>query len=208
VANILTHPFRRAVFQSFLREIFIICMQRLQSHRTVKFIKSYLVFMSLLICLHGGDLVVQCLDGVQPGLFQMILDKLWLPNVLKVFGPLERKLCSVAMTKLLVETTSMQQPAYLPFLPRLVQANIALFEAPEDDSAEEGEGNVEVDEEAAYAPAYAPLAFATKADADPFPQVEPRAFLSAKLKAAPEPTRAAMQQLPQAVHAVLAKYLQ
>ncbi len=46
---------------------------RLQSSRTAKFTRSFVLFLALFVCKRGAQLVADSIDGVQPGLTTMIV---------------------------------------------------------------------------------------------------------------------------------------
>lgn len=55
----------RAAFQQHLSTIFSIIFMRLQSCKTMKFIRSFLVFLCLFIGRHGANPVVEVIDSLQ-----------------------------------------------------------------------------------------------------------------------------------------------
>lgn len=50
----------------YLKDIYIVLFQRLQQAKTTKFVKSLLVFTSLVMGLHGPDYVIGTVDSIQP----------------------------------------------------------------------------------------------------------------------------------------------
>lgn len=87
--------------------------------------KSFLVFLSLFIGIHGPNEVLEQIDQVQKeyvhcmvylnfSLFVMILDNIWIPNIQKVNGSIERKMAAVSMIKLLTECPRMVVEPYFP----------------------------------------------------------------------------------------------
>ena len=80
----------------------------------MKFIRSFLVFLALFIGRHGASPVVQQIDSIQPRLFNMVLESLWVPNIQKVSGNIERKMCAIAMIKLLTDCPAMLTDTYFP----------------------------------------------------------------------------------------------
>jgi len=44
----------------------------------------------------------------------MVLESLWVPNIQKVSGNIERKMCAIAMIKLLTDCPAMLTDTYFP----------------------------------------------------------------------------------------------
>jgi len=153
---------------SQLKNVFIILFQRLQSSKTTKYVKGLLVFFSLFAGKYGGSALVETVDSIQPKLFQMVVERLFIPDVQKVSGPLERKICAVGMTKLLTETPAMLTEPYVNLWALLLQALISLFELPEDDSLPDDEHFIEIEDTPGYQTAYSQLIFAGTKEHDPF----------------------------------------
>ena len=151
-----------------LKSVFIILFQRLQSSKTTKYVKGLLVFFSLFAGKYGGSALVETVDSIQPKLFQMVVERLFIPDVQKVSGPLERKICAVGMTKLLTETPAMLTEPYVSLWALLLQALISLFELPEDDSLPDDEHFIEIEDTPGYQTAYSQLIFAGTKEHDPF----------------------------------------
>lgn len=101
-------------FQPYLANLFTLIFTRLQNCKTMKFIRSFLVFLALFIGRHGASPVVHQIDSIQQQLFKMVLESLWLPNIQKVSGNIERKMCAIAMVKLLTDCPQMLTEAYFP----------------------------------------------------------------------------------------------
>jgi exportin-2 (importin alpha re-exporter) len=171
-------------FQQHLGVIFTLIFTRLQKCKSLKFIRSFLVFLSLFIAKHGANVVLDQIDAIQPKLFYMVLDSIWIPNVQKVSGMIERKLCCIAMTKLLTDCPKMLTETYFPLWGKLLLALMAMFEMPEDESvpSDAADDYVEVEETAGYSAAFSPLIYAQKQNIDPFPDIKPKHFLALSLQ--------------------------
>ncbi|PIK43998.1 Exportin-2 [Apostichopus japonicus] len=134
-----------------------------------------LVFMSLYAAKNGGSALVEVVDSIQTKLFAMVLEKLYIADVQKVSGNLEKKICAIGMTKLLTECPAMLSPDYKQFWVPFLQALIGLFELPEDDSLPDDEHFIEIEDIEGYQTAYSKLAFAGKHETDPFKGAVPDA---------------------------------
>lgn len=76
---------------------------------TPKFVRIFILFLSVLVLQRDdADYLVERLNAIRPGLFKDVLDKMWLPNMQKITGTVERKTCLVALSKLLCQSQTLQ----------------------------------------------------------------------------------------------------
>ncbi|XP_050045911.2 exportin-2 [Dermacentor andersoni] len=167
VQSILEHMSSDAVGQ-YIKQIFLLLFQRLQSSKTTKFVRGLLVFFSLYVYRYGAPALISTVDSIQAKMFGMVLERLVISDVQKVTGQLERKICAVGITKLLTEAPALIDGEYSQFWGPLLQALIDLFELPEDDSVPDDEHFVEIEDTPGYQTAYSQLIFAGKKEHDPF----------------------------------------
>lgn len=156
-----------------LKSIFLVLFQRLHSSKTTKYVKGLLVFFSLFAGRYGGPNLIEVIDSIQPKLFQMVIERLFLMDVQKVGGQTERKICAVGITKLLTETPALLSDPYVVLWAPLLQALVSLFELPEDDSVPEDEHFIDVEDTPGYQTAFSQLVFAGTKDRDPFAAAVP-----------------------------------
>jgi len=143
----------------------------------------FLVFMSLFIGKHGASTVIKCVDNLQANLFAMVLDSLYVPNVAKVNGRVERKICCIGMIKLLTECPETLS-TYAAFWPKVLRALLTVIELPEDETEQHGEFAIDEDEEQEHTftnAAFTPLTYASKQDVDPFSGVDVKKYLATQL---------------------------
>jgi exportin-2 (importin alpha re-exporter) len=166
-----------------LKSIFILLFQRLQSSKTTKYVKGILVFFCLFAGKHGGNALVTIIDNIQPKLFGMVIEKLFVSDVQRVSGHIERKICAVGMTKVLTEADTLLSEDYSKLWVQLLQALVQLFELPEDDSVPDDEHFIEIEDTPGYQAAYSQLIFAGKQERDPFESEyeNPKAYLAKSL---------------------------
>uniref|UniRef100_A0A668U0J5 Exportin-2 n=1 Tax=Oreochromis aureus TaxID=47969 RepID=A0A668U0J5_OREAU len=100
-------------------------------------------------------------------MFGMVLEKIVIPEVQKVSGPVEKKICAVGITKVLTECPAMMDTEYTKLWTPLLQALIGLFELPEDDSIPDDEHFIDIEDTPGYQTAFSQLAFAGKKEHDP-----------------------------------------
>eukprot|EP00118_Oscarella_pearsei_P025556 m.308373 g.308373 ORF g.308373 m.308373 type:complete len:973 (+) comp43881_c0_seq1:68-2986(+) len=152
-----------------LKSIFVLLFQRLQSSKTTKYVKGLLVFFCLFAGKHGGNALVELIEGIQPKLFGMVIERLFVPDVQKVSGVVERKICAVGMTRILTEATRLlTDDYYVKLWSQLLQCLIKLFELPQDDSVPDDEHFIEIEDTPGYQAVYSQLVFAGKQEKDPF----------------------------------------
>ena len=88
----------------FFSKLFNLLFNRLSSSKTTKYIKSLLVFFSLFAIRYSTSELITVIDAAQPKLFAMVIERLIVPEIQRVSGTLERKICAVGLTRLLCDT--------------------------------------------------------------------------------------------------------
>uniref|UniRef100_A0A3Q1ATN1 Exportin-2 n=1 Tax=Amphiprion ocellaris TaxID=80972 RepID=A0A3Q1ATN1_AMPOC len=164
--SIIEHMPPESITQ-YRKQIFILLFQRLQGSKTTKFIKSFLVFINLYCVKYGAIALQEIFDSIQPKMFGMVLEKIVIPEVQKVSGTVEKKICAVGITKVLTECPAMMDTEYTKLWIPLLQALIGFFELPEDDSIPDDEHFIDIEDTPGYQTAFSQLAFAGKKEHDP-----------------------------------------
>ncbi|XP_009996976.1 PREDICTED: exportin-2 isoform X2 [Chaetura pelagica] len=172
-----------ASVDQYRKQIFILLFQRLQNSKTTKFIKSFLVFINLYCIKYGALALQEIFDSIQPKMFGMVLEKIIIPEIQKVSGQVEKKICAVGITKILTECPPMMDTEYTKLWIPLLQALIGLFELPEDDTIPDEEHFIDIEDTPGYQTAFSQLAFAGKKEHDPVGQMvnNPRIHLAQSL---------------------------
>uniref|UniRef100_A0A8C4MYC9 Exportin-2 n=1 Tax=Equus asinus TaxID=9793 RepID=A0A8C4MYC9_EQUAS len=180
--SIIEHMPPESVDQ-YRKQIFILLFQRLQNSKTTKFIKSFLVFINLYCIKYGALALQEIFDGIQPKMFGMVLEKIIIPEIQKVSGYVEKKICAVGITKLLTECPPMMDTEYTKLWTPLLQSLIGLFELPEDDTIPDEEHFIDIEDTPGYQTAFSQLAFAGKKEHDPVGQMvnNPKVHLAQSL---------------------------
>ena len=174
LGSIVEH-LNQSVLAPNIKGIFVLLFQRLQNSKTTKYVRGLIVFLCLYAGKRGGNDLLQLVDSIQPKLFAMLLEKVIIPDVQKVSGTTERKICAIGITKMLTETPDMLSETYINLWVPLLQALISLFELPEDSSIPDDEHFIEVDDTPGYQTAYSQLIMAGSKDYDPFETIVPNA---------------------------------
>lgn len=97
----------------------------------------------------------------------MVLEKLFIGELQKVSGTVEKKIVACGVTKLLCECPELYTGKYQNYWPQLLQALIKFFELPVDESTFPDDHFVEVDDTPAFQTTSAKLNFANNRKADP-----------------------------------------
>ncbi|XP_029650427.1 exportin-2 [Octopus sinensis] len=160
------------VISPYINQIFMLLFQRLQSSKTTKYIKSLLVFFSLFAIKYEASVLIQTIDNIQAKMFGMVVERLYVIDLQKVSGNIERKICALGVTKLLTEAPVFLT-TYESLWASLLQALLSLFELPEDESIPEDEHFIEIDDTPGYQIAYSQLAFAGRKEHDPIGNLVP-----------------------------------
>lgn len=126
-----------------LTTVWGLLLQRLQHSSTPKYARSFAVFFALLVARHGPAQAQAGLDAVQPGLFCMLIEHVWLKALPGIPGDTERRLAAVAGTRLLCDCAPLQGDAAAPLWGRLLEAVVGLL----TEEAEEGPGGPPPDDD-------------------------------------------------------------
>eukprot|EP00958_Prasinococcus_capsulatus_P029052 scaffold7246_cov410-Prasinococcus_capsulatus_cf.AAC.13 len=168
-----------ATFEQYLPNIWGRLLARMQTKPTPKFFNHFVVLFGLFVCKHGPPKLVESFEKVQPGLVWNVLEHVFLANCTNVSGTTERRISSIALTKLLCECPATLQDSMLGLwgksLNTVMQLNMT--EEPSEDVGDDGDV-----EEVVYSAAYAKLANASLPEMDPYPEVpNSREFLARSL---------------------------
>eukprot|EP00020_Sapocribrum_chincoteaguense_P002626 CAMPEP_0170746360 /NCGR_PEP_ID=MMETSP0437-20130122/8767_1 /TAXON_ID=0 /ORGANISM="Sexangularia sp." /LENGTH=974 /DNA_ID=CAMNT_0011085105 /DNA_START=96 /DNA_END=3020 /DNA_ORIENTATION=- len=210
-------------FEGYLTQLFSLIFARLTAAKTAKFVKSFVIFLALLLGKHEADTVVQKIDSMQDGMFGMVLKSCWLPNVNKVRGRIERKMLAVGSIRLLTQCPSILSKYGDNWL-ALLNALVTLFELP---AAKEDEADAAADAAAeaflarlsedndgtSYTPTFNKLRCAVAASVDPFADVDGNTLplqLAKQLASFGSAGQVgpALRQLPAEVQQALSRYFQ
>jgi exportin-2 (importin alpha re-exporter) len=66
-----------------------------------------LVFLSLYAYKYGPVDLFALIDNLQPGMSGMVVEKLFVPDLQKVAGAADRRICAVGVAKILSESPSL-----------------------------------------------------------------------------------------------------
>lgn len=97
----------------------------------------------------------------------MVLEKLFISELQKVYGGIEKKIVACGVAKLLTECPELYNGKYQNYWPQLLQALIKFFELPVDESTLPDDHFIEVDDTPAFQTTSAKLNFANNKKTDP-----------------------------------------
>ncbi|KAK6158894.1 hypothetical protein DH2020_006208 [Rehmannia glutinosa] len=167
------------VVSPYISHIWVALFKRLQYNRTVKFIKSLVIFMSLFLVKHGPENLAGSMNAVQPDIFRTILEQFWIPNLKLITGSMELKLTSVASTRLLCESLS---PSDSKLWGKMLDSIVTLISRPEEDRVEEEPEVPDFGETVGYNATFVHLYNAGRKEEDPLRDInDPKQFLVAAL---------------------------
>ncbi|KAL7197451.1 hypothetical protein ACSBR2_020068 [Camellia fascicularis] len=170
------------VIAPYMGHIWASLFTRLQNSRTVKFVKSFLIFMSLFLVKHGTQNLVDSMNGVQPNIFLLILEQFWIPNLKLITGSIELKLTSVASIRLICESPALSDPASSRHWGKMLDSIVTLLSRPEQDRVEEESDVPDFGDNVGYGATFVHLHNAGKKAEDPLRDVrDPKQFLVASL---------------------------
>ncbi|CAF0901978.1 unnamed protein product [Adineta ricciae] len=181
ILNSLVTHLPRIHLENYLKDIFVVIFTRLTKAKTQKLIKSIIVFFCYFVVKCGAQELITQVDNIQANMFQMVIERLFLPELAKI-DESDKKLCAVGVTHILCDPLPMITGVYFNhlWLP-LLQALLQLFESSNElqtmsaaerkkqlqEEAEE-ELLVGLDDTPDYTPAFSCLAFAKKPHTDIF----------------------------------------
>ncbi|CAM8884566.1 unnamed protein product [Rhodiola kirilowii] len=147
--------------------IWSVLFSRLQSNRTVKFVKSLVVFMSLFVVKHGTSNLVNSMHVVQDNIFLVILQQFWIPNLKLIAGAIEVKVAAVAAVKLLCESPALLHPNAAQHWGKLLDSVVTLVSRPVEERLDEEPEVPDLGETMSNSSAYIRLHNAGKKEEDP-----------------------------------------
>ncbi|KAJ6320195.1 hypothetical protein OIU78_015556 [Salix suchowensis] len=182
VLNTVIEKLEYGAIAPYVGHIWNALFSRLQSKRTVKFIKSLLVFMSLFLVKHGSANLVDSMNAVQAGIFLAILEQFLIPNLKLITGRIEVKLVSVASIRLICESPSLLDAGAVRHWGKMLDSIVTLLSRPEEDRVGDEPEMPDIAENAGYTAAFVNLYNAGKKEEDPLKDIkDPKEFLAASL---------------------------
>ena len=182
VLNTVIENLEYGVIAPYMTHIWAALFTELQNRRTVRLIKSLLIFMSLFLVKHGSTNLVDTMNAVQSNIFQGILVQFWIPNLKHITGAIETKLTAVASTRLICESPSLLDASANELWGKMLDSIVTLLSRPEEDRVEEESEMPDIAENIGYTASFVRLFNAGKKEEDPLKDIkDPKEFLVASL---------------------------
>lgn len=182
VLNTVIESLQYDVLTPYVSHIWAAIFRELQRRRSVKLLKSLLIFSSLFLVKHGSANLVNTMNAVQPDIFSAILTQFWIPNLKLITGTIELKLTAVASTRLICESPVLLDPAASASWGRMVDSIVTLLSRQEQDRVEEEPDMPDIAENVGYTATFVQLYNAGRNQEDPLPDInDPREFFVSSL---------------------------
>lgn len=92
--------------EPFLKQITLVLLTRLQNHKTEKYLKRFVLFLSKMSCLQdkwNSTMVIKLIENVQVGLFDQILNNFIISSISKFNNLTDKKILCVGLTNLVID---------------------------------------------------------------------------------------------------------
>lgn len=154
-----------------IKDIFMLIFQRLTGSKTTKFVKHVLVCFSLYAYLRGADLLASMVNQLQDKIFGMVIEKLYIADVKKVTGVIDRKICMCGMIKILSHLPLIDNGAHNHLWGPLLLVLMEIFELPQEIVQDEDEHFADISESLDFQAQYSKLNYANIKREDPTKEV-------------------------------------
>jgi exportin-2 (importin alpha re-exporter) len=178
------------VVSNYLPRIFSVLFSRLDRKKTTKYVRCLILFLSLFVIRHGAATLIRVIEAMKSGLFSQVFS-VWIADLHRVTGNIERKTCSVAFTNLLFDSQFLQYPTARDMFGSALAANIKFLESKSEEYRIPQEFIVETEPEdvfqdesemSGYTVAFSKLSFASKRMEDPVGNIpDARVYLAKNL---------------------------
>ncbi|XP_014260192.1 exportin-2 [Cimex lectularius] len=168
----------RNLLEPFIKQIFVLLFQRLMSSKTTKFVCCLLVFFCFYTLRFSSTEFIDLVDSIQPRMFEMILEKLFVPYAQKITGKTERRTAALGMGKMLVENKRLREGDYSQQWQQLLKVLTDLMENPVDETVSVEDHYVDVEDFQGYEATHNELVFIGQVKEDPLKgMVDPNLYL-------------------------------
>ncbi|KAG5308621.1 XPO2 protein, partial [Pseudoatta argentina] len=157
IQSIIEH-FEPNILEPYMRQVFVLFFQRLSTSKTTKFVKGLIVFFAYYIIRYSSSSLITIIDQIQPQMFGMVVERVFITDLQKISGEVERKVVAVGISNLLIDCPAMLEAPYNTYYPRLLAKLIEFFELPQDQSLlPEDNAFPELDDAVGYQVGYSQL---------------------------------------------------
>lgn len=156
---------------SRIKDVFLLIFQRLTGSKTTKFVKHVLVCFSLYAYLRGPDLLASAVNQLQDKIFGMVLEKLYIADVKKVTGQIERRICMCGLVKIVSHLPLIDNGAYNHLWGSLLLVLMETFELPPEATPDDDTHFIDISESLDFQAQYSKLNYANVKRDDPTMEV-------------------------------------
>lgn len=161
---------------------FLLIFQRLTSSKTAKFVMHVLVSFSLYAYLRGADVLAGAVNQLQDKMFGMVLEKLYLADIKKITGYVNRRICMCGLIKILSQLPLIENGTYNHLWAPILLILMEMFELPQEVVADDDDHFIDIAECLDFQAQYSKLNYASRRKDDPTRDVvDPKAMLAASL---------------------------
>lgn len=162
-----------ALYASLLSQILAILVQRLQKVKGMRFKYIFIPTFLYLIGKIGGSIVVKACEGLNKGLFSMLMTQVVLKHVCDVAGAVDRKACAVGLSRLLGETEQFRDPLYHQLASQCLIGTVRFLNSQDPSDSKSGADEDKSVAEIEYnsMAKFSRLSFATAKRGDGFPTI-------------------------------------
>ena len=211
ILNSIVECMRLDSFRPYIGTVWTLLFRRMQSSRTPKFTRCLCIFVSIFVCVHGVSVVADSIEGVQQGLFAMLVGTIFEAKVLNSINDrLERKMVIVSISRVLCECDYVRPDAPPGLWTTLLKDLLGYVGGDGGSGGGAGDGfdDDENEEPVLYQAAFALLANTSAQEKDPMEAVrDPKQFMAQSLAAYssrfPGVLLPVLQQLPPNVQETL-----
>lgn len=163
---------QKDTIQPMMKQIMQILMMRMQNMKTPRFQRLFSEYFAQLLGQYGSEYLIGLMNEIQPGMFVMILQHIWVPLVSGDFipTPVEAKIQVVGLTKVICETPLLLQDANGQQLWIRSLTSVAKILTSQQTSSSVDTEDV-VDSDIGYDPTFSRLHFASRPQLDPFKSI-------------------------------------
>ena len=187
------------MLKQFVPQIFNILLVRLQSGKTTKYTNGLLKFVCAVVCFtpnaDGASLLVQTLETIQPNMFTVLMQNIFIAEMKNLGKTQDRKECVTAFMKLITACPVLMTPASVPLKAAMLNAVVDIAKTPiskqKAGEGDEHEFHIADMEEAGYQAQFVELSSASKPQPDKLADIQDLAqFVKMQLHAAAQSNNA------------------
>lgn len=95
------------MIEKYIRPVFLLILARIQANKTQKLSSYFLTFLCFIVIeaniLNGAKFVIQSLEQIQSGIYIMLFKSLFIPVMIRIQEPSDKKLVIIGVCELLME---------------------------------------------------------------------------------------------------------